>query len=52
MSTLINVRALREKLGIKRLRKSISISDFEKAVINGLRKREKHRIMQRTRLHA
>ena len=52
MSILEDVKVLRERLKIKKLRKRIPISEFEKAVIIGLREKEKHRIMQRERLHA
>ncbi len=52
MSVVEDVKALRKRLGIKKLRQSIPISEFEKAVIVGLRSEERHRTAQRARLHA
>ena len=52
MSILENVKTIRKRLGIKKLRKKIPISEFEKAFIIGLREKEKHRIIQRAKLHA
>lgn len=40
MSVVEDVKALRKRLGIKRLKKNIPISEFEKAVIIGLRNKE------------
>ncbi len=47
-----SVEALRKMLGIKRLKKRISVSEFEKAAIASLREQEKHRLLTRIRQHA
>lgn len=52
MSILEDVKVLRKKLGIRKLRGRIPISEFEKAAIIGLRKNEKHRIAQKTKQYA
>ena len=47
-----SVEALRKMLGIKRLKKKIPISEFEKAAIASLREQEKHRLLTRIKQHA
>jgi len=47
-----SVEVLRKMLGIKRLKKKISVSEFEKAVIASLREQEKHRLLTRIKQHA
>ncbi len=43
MSILEDVKVLRERLKIKKLKKRIPTSEFEKAVIIGLREKERCR---------
>jgi hypothetical protein len=52
VSIVEDVKVLRKRLGIKKLRKVIPISEFEKAVIIGLREKERHRIAQKTKQYA
>lgn len=42
---LSSPKALRKRLGIKRLKKKIPASELEKAAIASLREHEKHRIV-------
>ncbi len=46
MSVIEEVKELRKRLGIKKLRNSIPISEFEKAVIVSLREQEKVEIYE------
>ena len=48
----IDISSLRKRLGIKKLKKKIPVSEFEKAVIIGLREHEKHRLIHRVREQA
>jgi hypothetical protein len=52
MSISEDVKVLRKRLGIKKLRKIIPISEFEKAVILGLRDEERHRPVQKSKQYA
>jgi hypothetical protein len=47
MGESVSVDVLRKKLGIKRLKKKIIVSKFEKASVASLRKKEKHRVTSR-----
>ena len=48
----ISISALRKLMGIKKLKNKIPMSEFEKAVIIGLREHEKRRITHVERLRA
>ena len=48
----IDISVLRRALGIKKLKKKISVTAFEKAVVENLRERELHRLAARIRQHA
>ncbi len=49
MSMFEDAKSLGKMPHIKRLKKKISISDFEKAVIVGLKKKEKSKVLHRER---
>lgn len=52
MSIRENINVIRKRLGIKKLKDKIPMSDFEKAVILGLRESERHRIVHKAKAHA
>jgi hypothetical protein len=52
MSKVMNIKELRKRLGIKKLKSKIPISEFEKAVIIGLRIREKEKMAHRIKQYA
>jgi hypothetical protein len=52
MVKAVTASALRKKFGIKKLKAKIAISDFEKAAIASLRKRDKHRVTPKVLVHA
>jgi hypothetical protein len=52
MPKIIEVKELRKQLGVKKLRRNIPISNFEKAAIKRLREDEKRRLVRPEKLKA
>jgi hypothetical protein len=51
MVKAVTASVLRKRLGIKKLKAKITISDFEKAAIVNLRKRDRRRVTPRVLVH-
>lgn len=49
---LTEIQLLRKRLGIKRLRKRILVTEFEIAAVKDMRQKEKHRLISRIKQHA
>jgi len=52
MSIVESAKSLRKRLKVRKLRGKIPISEFEKAVIVGLREKERTRVTHRLKIHA
>ena len=52
MSIVESAKSIRKRLGIRKLRNKIPVSEFEKAVIVSLREKERTRASHRLKIHA